>query len=45
MMSKSLKSFPPEVRKYVAHKRVEADTKGLGYWGAKDALKKSGTKL
>ncbi len=40
-MSKSLKSFENEkVRLIVAHKRVQQDSGGLGYWGAKDALQK-----
>ncbi len=39
-MSKALKSFPEDTRKSVAQKREQSGTMGLGYWGARDALKK-----
>jgi hypothetical protein len=41
-MSVGLKSFPEEVKKQIAHKREQSGTGGLGYWGARDALKKIG---
>lgn len=40
-MSKSLRSFENEkVKLIVAHKRVQQDSGGLGFWRAKDALQK-----
>jgi len=39
-MSKAIKSYPKDIQKAVAHKREQSGTMGLGYWGARDALKK-----
>lgn len=39
-MSKSIKSFPAEERRAVINRRLAQNTKGLGYWGAKDAERK-----
>ena len=39
-MSVGLKSYPEEIRKAIAKKREMSETKGLGYWGARDAMKK-----
>ena len=39
-MSKGIKSFPEDMRKSVVRRREQLGTLGLGYWGARDALKK-----
>lgn len=39
-MSASLKSYPEYQRAAVAHRREQAGTMGLGYRGARDALRK-----
>lgn len=39
-MSVGLKSFSEDIRKAIAQKREQSGTIGLGYWGARDALKK-----
>lgn len=35
-MTKPLSSFPLEERSTVASRRIRGETKGLGYWAAKD---------
>lgn len=35
-MSKALASYPEERRRDIASRRIMADTKGCGYWGARD---------
>lgn len=40
-MAKSLASFPAGERKEIALKRIQSQTKGLGYWAAMDFLGKS----
>ena len=37
-MSKGLRSYPKEDRRYIAHKRMSQTEKGLGYWAAYDWL-------
>jgi hypothetical protein len=39
-MSRSLRSYAPTEREWVAHRREAGGTMGLGYWGARDALAK-----
>jgi len=39
-MSAALKSYPESVRLAVAHRRDKAGSGGLGYWAARDAIKK-----
>jgi hypothetical protein len=39
-MSVGLRSYPESVRMQVAGRRERAGTSGLGYWGARDAIKK-----
>jgi hypothetical protein len=40
-VSVGLKSLPEDVRLSVARKREQNATMGLGYWGARDAIKKA----
>lgn len=44
-MSTSLKSYPASMWLMIAHRRDAAGTGGLGYWGARDAIKKHDTKV
>ena len=37
-MSKSIRSFPKQIQHVVVARRLASETKGLGYWAAKDAL-------
>lgn len=39
-MTKALRKYPESERKAVAQRRVQSNTKGLGYWAAIDFLKK-----
>ncbi len=36
-MAKSLRSYPESVRREVIARRLQSNTKGLGYWAAVDA--------
>ena len=42
-MSVGLKSLPEDARLSIARKREQSATMGLGYWGARDAIKKATT--
>ena len=39
-MSKSIKSYPKEFQYSVIKRREASGTLGLGYWAARDAIKK-----
>lgn len=39
-MSKALSSYPEDHRRTVAERRVINNTKGLGYWGAMDYMRR-----
>ena len=41
MMSKSIKSYPKEFQNAVIKRREASGTLGLGYWAARDAIKKT----
>jgi hypothetical protein len=38
-MAKAIRSFPKNIQHVVVARRLASETKGLGYWAAKDALK------
>lgn len=40
-MSKSIKSYPKEFQNAVIKRREASGTLGLGYWAARDAIKKT----
>jgi len=41
-MSKPINHYPAEFRTRIVLRRLEEQTKGLGYWAAYDAAKKYG---
>jgi len=44
-MSKSLASYPPEQRRAVITRRLAQNSRGAGYWAARDAAEKLGIKV
>jgi len=41
-MSKPIRSYPQSDQFKVAKRRIDSNTKGLGYWAAVDFMKRSG---